>query len=78
MAATLEGWLACPPAGIDRHRLDPLLPSRYLAPRRGLPGTQTPALHRVLTGHTYEVHAAAFSPGGRQLASARADGTVRL
>jgi WD40 repeat protein len=78
VAATLEdGWLARP-AGIRRHQLDPLLPSRYLAPRRGVPAAETPALHRVLTGHTYEVNAAAFSPHGWQLASADADGTVRL
>ena len=50
VAVTLAGWLAGPPAGIDRHRLDPLLPSLYLAPRWGLPA-ETPALHRVLTGH---------------------------
>jgi hypothetical protein len=37
VAVTLAGWLARPPAGIDRHRLDPLLPSLYPAPRRGLP-----------------------------------------
>ena len=51
VAVTLAGWLAGPPAGIDRRRLDPLLPSPYLAPRWGLPA-QTPALHRVLTVHT--------------------------
>jgi len=77
VAATLEdGWLARP-AGIRRHQLDPLLPSRYLAPRRGLPAAETPALHRVLTGHTYEVRRGGVQPG-RQLASAGADGTVRL
>src|SRR6185437_8766758 len=37
VAVTLTGWLASPPAGLDRHRLDPLLPSLYLAPRWGLP-----------------------------------------
>ncbi len=32
VAVTLAGWLASPPAGIDRHRLDPLLPSPYPPP----------------------------------------------
>ena len=76
-AVTLAGWLASPPAGIDRHQLDPLLPSLYPAPRWGLPA-EPPVLQRVLTGHTRPVFAVAFSLDGRLLASASDDGTVRL
>ena len=63
-------------AGIDRHRLDPLMPSLYPASRWGL-SAEPPALQRVLTGHTEPVYAVAFGPDGR-LASVSDDGTVRL
>ena len=76
VAVTLTGWLASLHAGIDRHRLDPLLPPLYPAPRWGLPVEQ-PALQRVLSGHTGPVTAVAFSLDG-WLASAGDDGTVRL
>ena len=76
VAVTLAGWLVGPPAGIDRHRLDPLLPSRYLTPRWGLP--ETPALHRVLTGHTARVEAVAIAPDGTWLATADQTGSVRI
>jgi WD40 repeat protein len=77
VAVSLAGWLAGPPAGVDRRRLDPLLPSLYLAPRWGLPA-ETPAWHRVLADHTRWVYAVAFNPDGRQLVSADEDGLVRL
>ena len=34
--------------------------------------------HAVLTGHTWTVYGAAFTPGGDRLATCSADGTVRL
>jgi WD40 repeat protein len=77
VAATLAAWMTDPPAGIDPPELDPLLPSPYLVPRWGLP-TETPALDRVLAGHARNVTAVVFSPDGHQLATADADGTVRV
>ena len=62
VAVTLAGWLASPPAGIDRHRLDPLLPSLYPAPRWGLPA-EPPALQRVLSGHDRPGDRGGVQPG---------------
>ena len=56
VAMTVAGWLASPPAGLDRHRLDPLLPSLYPVPRWGL-SDEPLALQRVLSGHVGSVDA---------------------
>ena len=42
VAVTLAGWLASPQTGIDRHRLDPLLPSLYPAPGGAYPPNRPP------------------------------------
>ena len=77
LAATLASRTHDAPAPVNADRLAALLPACYLAPQWGLPSAP-PALTRVLEGHTSGVSGVAFSPDGRQLASASGDGTVRL
>ncbi len=77
---TMLAWLTTDrplPDGVDPDRLTPLLPDPYLRVRWGLTPPAT-ALVRVLTGHTNWVNAVAWSPDGTRLASASADGEVRL
>jgi WD40 repeat protein len=54
-----------------------LFPRVTLTPRRSL-STATDALERVVTGHGGGVWSVAWSPGGRRLASAGLDGTLRV
>jgi WD40 repeat protein len=65
------------PVGLDPERLAPLLPDPHLRIRWGLSPPDT-ALIRVLTGHTSEVWALAWSAEGTRLASAGQDRVVRV
>ena len=56
----------------------PFLPHPRMEACWPLPDLPDPALQRLLTGHTNSVNAVVFSPDGTRLASASADGTVRL
>jgi WD40 repeat protein len=62
---------------VDVDALTELLPPIRVSPRRSL-SAGSDALERVVTGHADGVWSAAWSPDGRQIASAGLDGTVRV
>ena len=80
LAPTLRAWLGADPtrpANLDPDRLEALCPDPYLAVLSGLMPASS-AQTRVLTGHTDQVRAVAWSPDGTQLATTGDDATVRL
>jgi WD40 repeat protein len=80
LAPTLRAWLAADPtrpATVDPARLRPVTAVAHLTVEHGL-ATPAAAQIRVLTGHTAEAYAVDWAPDGTRLASAGADGTVRI
>jgi WD40 repeat protein len=77
LATTLNSHAQDAPLTLDAEALDRALPARFLVARWGMPSAP-PGLMRVLEGHAWWVLAVAFSVDGRLLASAGADGSVRL
>jgi len=77
LAATLLTRTRSAPAGVDVNALGPLLPACALAPVWGpLDAHAAPA--RVIDAGSGMLWGVAFSPDGRTLASAGADGSARL
>jgi WD40 repeat protein len=78
LAPTFASRLIDPPAGLDRSRLEPLLPRIYLAPLWDTKMPPPRALKRVLSGHRDAVHGMDFSPDSSLLASVGWDQAIRV